>query len=353
MPKLTPIASSLACALAITGCAGTLQSASDQTSTVQPVFGIKHSVSASALYRLGRFYEAQARHEQAIFAYREALKREPDHVAAHSGLGVSLAASGRHDEAIAQFQAAIAISPDRAYLHNNLGYALLLQGSDEQAVKALEEAHRLDPHPERAANYNLRLAHDRIAAAEKARQAAAGDTSSTRSVAPAENTPEPQLASAPRATIELVEVKPSVYELRGPVILSKLTLPPIQATPLPARVATPSLKPFRLEVSNGNGVTGLAKRVAGRLAAAGLDPAARLTNQLPFQQRETEIQYREGYAGEAAALAGKLQGRVQVLPSKQLAGHIHVRLVLGKDVGSASALMIPDTPRPTIAAKLP
>ena len=39
----------------------------------------------------------------------------------------------------------------------------------------------------------------------------------------------------------------------------------------------------------------MARRLGEQLAAAGL-PKARLTNQKPFQQIVTEIQYRNGYA---------------------------------------------------------
>ena len=100
----------------------------------------------------------------------------------------------------------------------------------------------------------------------------------------------------------------------------------IEAVPLPpipepqARAGTVSR--FTLEISNG--VLGLAKRVAGRLDAAGVR-TARLTNQRPFNQPTTEVQYREGYAAAATALASKLQHAVQVKPRHDLAGHIDVR----------------------------
>ena len=66
---------------------------------------------------------------------------------------------------------------------------------------------------------------------------------------------------------------------------------------------------------------------------------ARLTNQRPFNQPTTEVQYREGYAAAAAALASKLQHPVQVKLKHDLASHIDVRLVLGKDVLSDVALL--------------
>ena len=128
----------------------------------------------------------------------------------------------------------------------------------------------------------------------------------------------------------------------------------IEAVPLPLLPAqqprASSTPGFKLEVSNGNGVLGLAKRVAGRLVDTGVR-TARLTNQLPFNQPTTEIQYRTGYGAAAAALASKLQQAVHITPKADLASHIDVRLVLGKDVLSDVALVAPPAPVATTVAK--
>jgi hypothetical protein len=82
--------------------------------------------------------------------------------------------------------------------------------------------------------------------------------------------------------------------------------------------------------------------------------AARLTNQRPFDHPTTEVQYREGHAATAAALAAKLQHPVQLKPKHNLASHIDVRLVLGKDTLSEVALVVPPAAKPattTIAAR--
>jgi hypothetical protein len=123
----------------------------------------------------------------------------------------------------------------------------------------------------------------------------------------------------------------------------------VPLAPLPQENSMAPTRKFKLEVSNGNGILGLAKRVAGRLVSAGVR-ATRLTNQRPFEQASTEVQYREGYAAEAAMLAATLQHPVQVKPSKDLARHIDVRLVLGKDVLSDTALIIPTRPAATTVA---
>jgi hypothetical protein len=126
----------------------------------------------------------------------------------------------------------------------------------------------------------------------------------------------------------------------------------VPLAPLPPQKSIAPTRSIKLEVSNGNGVLGLAKRVAGRLVSAGL-PTTRLTNQRPFEQARTEVQYREGYAAEAATLAGKLQHRVQVVPRTDLASYVDVRLVLGKDVRSETALLAPELSGEALAAAMP
>lgn len=316
MPRLAPIALSVICALAMAGCAMTPQKQADQPA-VQPVLAVKHGVTGEGMYRLGRYFEGQARYEKAIAAYREALKRDPLSVEAYTGLGIALAAQRRYGEAIRQFQAAVVLAPHAAYLHNNLGYAYLLSGAGEDAVKALEEARRLDPGHEKSRE-NLRIAQEKVAAA----------TAQPASAASAQAATQPAAEAIPG--LSLVEVAPQVFELRAPARYRKIEAAPLAPLPQKEPRIAP-LRSFKLEVSNGNGVLGLAKRTAGQLASAGL-PATRLTNQRPFEQARTEVQYRDGYAAEAAELAGKLQYPARIVPSNDLARGVDVRLVLGKDV---------------------
>jgi tetratricopeptide (TPR) repeat protein len=334
MPKLNRIAVSVIAALSMAGCASSIQKEAQQPPAVPPVLAVD---GAEGMYRLGRYYEGQARFEQAINAYREAIRRDPLMVEAYTALGTSLAAQQRYDEAIRQFQAAVVLESHAAHLHNNLGYAYLLSGQTEQAVKALEEAQRLDPAHARSAD-NLRVARAKL-----------GNSVAQTASSPS-TTPAVQSIATPRPA-SLIEVAPQVFELRTPAKprhLERIEAVPLPPLPEPQPRAT-SVPRFKLEISNGNGVLGLAKRVAGRLVDAGVR-TARLTNQRPFDQARTEIQYREGHAAAAGALASKLQHPVQVKPKHDLASHVDVRLVLGKDVLSDVALLAPPAPAATTIA---
>jgi hypothetical protein len=96
----------------------------------------------------------------------------------------------------------------------------------------------------------------------------------------------------------------------------------------------------RLEVSNGNGVTGMARKIDGLLQAIGL-AKARLTNQKPFTQQLTEIQYRDGHVSAAASLSTRLPNRPAIVRDSRLRADIDLRLVLGRDLPSDVALVEP------------
>jgi hypothetical protein len=86
----------------------------------------------------------------------------------------------------------------------------------------------------------------------------------------------------------------------------------------------------KLEVSNGNGISGMAARVSHWLARQGLDTAL-LTNQLPFDQKETIIQYRVGHEDAARRVARVLPAPAQAASSPMSGLQSDVRVVLGRD----------------------
>jgi hypothetical protein len=152
------------------------------------------------------------------------------------------------------------------------------------------------------------------------------------------STPE-QLTALPSSReianhMELVKLSANVYELKArvaadpvvpaaPVVAAVAPKPAVQALPKAEKV-----RMARLEVSNGNGVTGMARRFRNLLGQMGI-PVDRLSNDKPYKQVATTIQYSPGFEKQAASLQKALQGKAQ-LSSRQLAAS-DVRLVLGKD----------------------
>jgi Tfp pilus assembly protein PilF len=350
---------------------------------VKSMLDVRHSRETPEMYYdLGRYYQAQMRWDRAAGAYERALALRADYIEAANGLATSYAMSGRSELAIARLKDAIAQAPNAAYLYNNLGYIYYLTGRYSEAIGALENATRLEPENRRAWR-NLGLAYGKAGEPDKSRNAygratprallenwrashpfpaAAASASGDSRAAVAAGTqfasvPDPIHGARPPGSVqgtaisanagrtspslELVPLQANIYELR-----------PISPAALPATVTTVSaadasqppklvpLKPFRVEVSNGNGTAGMARRISDRLKHLGMD-TARLTNQKPWQPG-SEIQFREGYALEAAKLAGLLNHELLTVRNDELRGDIQVRLVLGKDVRNETAFVAPD-----------
>lgn len=284
---------------------------------VEPVMQVSHSTqTAEAYYRLGRYHDGAQAWEAAVEAYGKAIAADPAHVEAYNALGVAWARLGRHAAAESALRRGLQVDPLRAHLHSNLGYVLLLAGRKDASVAALHDALRLDPS-DAVARGNLAQAVA-VAAAPATPSIAplpaprAGEAASTAATAPAL-----QVDAAPT-----VAAWPKAGDASPPAS-------PAQAAVMPAAVV-------QLELSNGGGVAGAAARTRQWLAGQGL-PTHRLTNQRPFHQRDTVVQYRAGHEAAAQRVARTLG----VASSPQAAPGLttDVRVVLGRDLHRLAACL--------------
>ncbi len=376
----------------VLGACSTTPKLPDNAWKIAPVQTVRHGGTDATESHLavGRYREERGAHDQAISAYRQAVDADPGYTSGWSALGALLAKLGQYDEALQALQRAVDLAPAASYLHNNLGYALLLAGRDEAAAAALRRAVELDDDNRRAWS-NLAQAYRRLGRPDLA--AKAGDHVSGRrrpgqlatgkvsvamapnpaavtvtpviapapletmaqagspaaSLAPAPAAPAPFAASAtttgPTQGARLIRIADNVFELRNaaarpraPVaeaaaIVSAATAPsPSPRTPAASRAA-------RYEITNGHGGAGLARRLAVLLGKQGL-ARPRLTNDRPFNQPASYIEYRDGYAEAAASFAALLPFRpqLQAAPDGSLA--VDVRLMLGRDLTTSDACAV-------------
>ena len=340
--KLKPIVVAIVSAWALGSCASLTTAPAQPTLNVQPMSGViqDNSHRPEALYQLGRYYQGQLRHQEAVQAYQRALAKNPKLAEAHNAIGVIRASEGKFELAIQEFNAAIALQPNSAHFHNNLGYAHLLSRQEEQAVVALAEAQRLDPQNPRAAA-NIKLARERLNAEHpllagvEIRPLKLADPVMAE---PLKSEPDPQ-----QSTARLVELQSNVYELQ-------LAAAPAAAAPAAINQSLPApLKKAAVEVANGNGIVGMARKVAHYLSGNGVI-ARRITNQKPFAQPTTQIQYREGYRIHAKALNSKLPKPAALIESQNLRDWVDLRLVLGKDISRDVALFETDSTTQKLAS---
>lgn len=403
---ISMVARAVVATLAMGGCA----TAPTPMSRIEPMLRISGEAGPAAWYQLGRYYQGQNRYARAELAFRRALALDGGNAEAHNALAATLAAQGRLDEALASFQAAVQANPKAAHLHANLGRAYWLMGRRDQAVAELRTALAQDPG-NRNAREVLARAEAGVDGANGAMGPGAGPEAPPPPPAPVARAaadlapPAPVVSAAVAATptvqgsqgITVVEEVPvgdrraavQVVSNTGPAAVlvpaqapadgsPVLTVeePPVLASATPRRVDTgwvtaatlsgavapsasvaPPTAPagsvparFRLEVANGNGTTGLARQVGRSLAAAGF-PKGRLTNQKPYTQPATQIQYREGFADQARALGERFPQSPDVVARSGLDARVDVRIVLGHDLPRTVALTDPPAAsRPALAS---
>ncbi|MGG7054688.1 LytR C-terminal domain-containing protein [Nitrosomonas sp. ANs5] len=331
----------LGCLSLLAGCTHFYPVGKHSGVNIHPVMQVRQpDRSADRLYNLGRYHHRRTEYQDAITAYRQALAVDPAYVEAHNGLGIVYAIQGRHALSLQHFRQAIAMMPAATYLHSNLGYALQLQESYAEAAAAYQEALRLDPLNHKArknlAHLNRQLGLDTTAAtATAAEQSTTSDTSAANV---AQARPEP--------VSRIVQIAPNVYELRDAVQPSK-TGSVMQTAPASHVAAETASAPQnkRIEVSNGNGISGMARKVANFLAQAGY-PGARLTNHPSFQQASTEIHYRPGHQAQAEHMRSMLpNGVAKSFENNSLRDDIGVKILLGKDLQVAIDYFNPARPR--------
>lgn len=292
--------------------------------------------------------------------YRRVLALDAAHVGALNGLGVILAQDGRTAEAIELLVKARDLDPQAGHVQNNLGYTLLREQRLDEAEVALRMARELQPMSQQTLR-NLALLDQ--ARSEQARAASAPFQS-------AEAPEEARVAEAPAAENpapdgrpQIVTVAPQVYELRLSGSLSMAQAAPAaqppegreiaEITPMPApepghrlvfsremasftrSVSGPADGASRLEVSNGAGVSRLARRTADRLEREGV-VSARLTNASHFRYAQTRIEYLPGQDAAVQAVAERLPVQIKLVPVARLDRNMSLKLVLGQDSAGKS-----------------
>ena len=114
--------------------------------------GRDNDLAARAWFSVGYLFqkesEAEAnalKLEEAIAAYDDAIRLNPNYAEAYNNRGVAKDALGQHDGAIADFDEAIRLKSDFAEAYNNRGAAKNALGRHNAAIANCDEAIRLSP----------------------------------------------------------------------------------------------------------------------------------------------------------------------------------------------------------------
>lgn len=330
--------------------------------------------------RLGRFDLAAAE-------YQAALAKTPNAPHILANLGYSLLLQGRAEEALAPLQRSLQLAPENRITRANLARA--------EAAAALAKTHAEPGHeapvaaaapsaPAPAASVAATAAATATAeaasapatdaaptAAEEAAPArdataapeASVDIAATTS-APSATSAEPTPVAAPDEALPSVRLippttllgaanvtAPAAEPVRHGIILSVIGTSdapldtsggsaylamPMIASVQGAEMRTPAplgemFSGMRIEVANGNGVTGMARAMRTRLGAEGVR-VTRVTNAKPYDKRRTLIVCTEARQPQAAALAKELAVSPRFIVASTQHRNVDLRLVLGADL---------------------
>jgi serine/threonine protein kinase len=106
---------------------------------LDPNYAIAHTSKGYVLYRMRSY-------EEALKAYEEAIRLDPNYAIAHTSKGRTLTELKRYEEALKAYEEAIRLDPNYVIAHTSKGYALTELKHYGEALRAYEEAIRLDPN---------------------------------------------------------------------------------------------------------------------------------------------------------------------------------------------------------------
>ena len=118
---------------------------------------LRKTPNAEILSNMGSIYNNLGRYTEAIEAFVQAIKVDPNHADAYVGLGNTFGKLGRHKEAEQAAKQAIKIEPDLAEAYSILGAAYFSQNDWTDAIEAFRQAIRIQPDYAQA-YYSLSLA---------------------------------------------------------------------------------------------------------------------------------------------------------------------------------------------------
>lgn len=266
-------------------------------------------VPVSMANELGRQALHERRFDEAAALFAQAADANPDLAEAWNGRAVALAALGRVAEAEAVIDAAFARGLDSEDLRANHDWLLRHRPTATVASAAVVE----------------------VASAAQADGAPVGPTATADAGAAIPADPAtPPTAAAPDPAPATPPVDAPAAATPVEAVAADTAAPPAASDRLTGRAV-------RLEVSNGTGVDGLARRTAAALTARQQAlSATRLTNHSHFAVAQTELHLREDADARlqralVREVARTLGVSVAVVRGATLAPGVDARLVLGQD----------------------
>lgn len=263
----------------------------------------------------------------AINHLEQELGEKPTSIAALNGLGASYDRLGRYDVAQRYYFRALDFDAQSSLTLGNIGYSYYLQGRSDEAAQLLSLAVSFDSE-NKAALGNLHLAQASLEEQKK-------QVANIRPEQEERGRYEPLTFGLNLdLDLELEEEVERPEVIRDAQKSGSVLQPEIETVTAESLTQAPAKLDgsLRLEVSNGNGVNGMAARVRGVLQELG-GSVVRLTNADTFGYGASIVYYRSGHREAAEQLVAALPVQdVALQESEQLAAWVDARLLIGRDL---------------------
>jgi Flp pilus assembly protein TadD len=349
---------------------------------------------AEAKYRMGIYFQGKNKHKIAIEELKEVILIDPFFVKAYNALGVSYDQLRQFKNAIHFYKLAIKIDPNLGYVYNNLGFSYFLTKDYDRAIDAFHKAIALDEKNKRFRNnlglvyakkgeYELALAQFIITGNEASANYKLGQIlykegkyevarkynaksfqiKAPSHIAPSvssdgiEKDPQPEIIPEPsihesgtsqKQDEKAAEIKGMDFDAKSTQsnytetsIISENQLSSIENSEEVNEISNKKNRTskdytveFEIEISNGNGVDGMAKRLGNYLTKKGFK-VTRLRNARSFNHETTKIFYYNGggYAQDVSRLLKEIPvecDKKNLIELKQTGKHI--KILIGKDI---------------------
>jgi tetratricopeptide (TPR) repeat protein len=264
--------------------------------------------NADAHYNLARYLTETGKYKEAIVEFKKVVAIRPESVLAYNGLGVCYDHLGYFRNAKEAYQMALKLDPNLDYVHNNIGCSFLLQEKYDEAIDAFKKAIALN---DKKLHYHNNLARTYVLAGRDGLAASEFERGGTEPVMQTTTTQQVDQAS--------------------PILTASGDQK--NAAAGPSQSAT-DLQPIngRIELLNGNGVNGMARKMRAYLQERGFK-VVRCANADNFDYLQTNVYYR----GEGSEAAQQLVAQIPEIKNVKEVNRlgradITVKVVMGKDL---------------------
>ena len=309
-----------------------------------------HPGDAEGHYKQACWYLDRSRYEEAINELKKAIYIKPDHSEAYNALGVAYDQKGDFAAASYAYKMALQLNPSHSYIYNNLAYALILQGKNKEAIDSLKQA-IADGSDSTVTHNNLGLAYafsGRFDLAMKEFEYT-GNSSFAHELLAKMQYEKGNFEKAKKYYKEALAIDPdsasSQKGLEHSTLLGRFSaaLGQLKTAMTTKRQSdagqkgasgdvAPSLADVGMEVSNGNGVSNMAKNMGLYLDQRGFH-IVRLTNADNFKHSKTTVYYKKGFDEATRELAEQLPEIPELQEVKSFdRPNIGMRIVIGKDI---------------------